>query len=425
MTNFNSLGLADSIVRSVAAAGYKRPTEIQAKAIPLVCERHDLIGCAQTGTGKTAAFVLPMLDRLMKRRNKKGPVFLRGLIVVPTRELALQVTEAVKTYGSKTRLFVTPIYGGVDIKRQTNKLRRGVDIVVATPGRLLDHLNRGNIDLSRVEMLILDEADRMLDMGFIKDIRRIVAETPDSRQTLMFSATMPAKVEELAQHILSEPQFIEIGHRRNPAESVEQHVCPVKQVDKMKLLVNVLRKEPVESVIVFSRTKHRADRISRQLRDRGFSTTAMHSNKTQNQRQKALKGLETGKFQILVATNVASRGIDLASVSHVINYDTPQQAEDYIHRIGRTGRGDATGNAITFVSEEEYQYLRDIERHIGKRIDLLEYKDITIVGGHPKPKKNASRENGNGKRNKNRSHRNKARHNSTRSRRKKRFAKAA
>ena len=425
MTNFNSLGLADSIVRSVAAAGYERPTEIQARAIPLVCEHHDLIGCAQTGTGKTAAFVLPMLDRLIKRRRKKGPVFLRGLIVVPTRELALQVTEAVKTYGAKTRLFTTAIYGGVDINRQTSRLRRGVDIVVATPGRLLDHINRGNIDLSTVEMLILDEADRMLDMGFIKDIRRIVAETPGSRQTLLFSATMPDKVEELAQEILNEPQFIEIGHRRNPAKSVEQHVCPVKQADKMKLLVNVLKKEPMERVIVFSRTKHRADRISRQLRDRGFATTAMHSNKTQNQRQKALQGLENGKFKILVATNIASRGIDLDSVSHVINYDTPQQAENYIHRIGRTGRGDATGNAITFVSEEEYQYLRDIERHIGQRIDLLEYKDITLTGGHPKPKKKSASGSRNGKRNKNRSHRNKARHNKPGSRRKKRFAEAA
>ena len=426
MTSFKTLGLAESIVRSVHAAGYKTPTEIQAAAIPLACERNDLIGCAQTGTGKTAAFVLPLLDRLINRRNNKGPRFLRALIVVPTRELAVQVTEAVHTYGAKTRISVLPVYGGVDIHRQTKKLKRGVDIVVATPGRLLDHLDRGNIDLSSIEMLILDEADRMLDMGFINDIRKIVRKTPDSRQTLLFSATMPARVEELAQDILCEPKFIEIGHRKNPADSVEQHVCPVKQVDKMKLLVNVLRKEPVERVIVFSRTKHRADRISRQLRDRGFATTAMHSNKTQNQRQKALKGLESGKFQVLVATNVASRGIDLTSVSHVINYDTPEQAENYIHRIGRTGRGDATGNAITFVSESEYQYLRDIERHIGKRIDLLEYKDLTVAGGHPKPKKKTSRHNGNGKRNKNRSHRNKVKRNkSTTASKGSRFSKKA
>ncbi|MBX2822875.1 MAG: DEAD/DEAH box helicase [Rhodothermaceae bacterium] len=424
MTNFDSLGLAEPVARGVRATGYKTPTPIQAAAIPLACDDIDIIGCAQTGTGKTAAFVLPILDRLVGKKKRKGFRPVRSLIVVPTRELALQVTEAIKTYGQFTQLRVLPVYGGIDIGKQTRALKRGVDIIVATPGRLIDHMQRENVDLSEVEVLVLDEADRMLDMGFINDIRKIVEETPVFRQTLMFSATMPPKVEELAQHILHEPEFIEIGHRRNPAESVQQHVCPVKQVNKMKLLQRVLKKEPVESVIVFSRTKHRADRITRQLRDRGFSATALHSNKTQSQRQKALKGLQEGRFKILVATNIASRGIDLDRVSHVINYDTPQEVENYIHRIGRTGRGEATGHAITFVSEDEYQYLRDIERHINKRIDLLEYKDLTVEGGHPKPKK-PSNGNRNRNRSKNRSQRGKVKNFKSGSRNKKRFKKKA
>ena len=426
MTNFKLLGLSEPVLRGVRAAGYNTPTEIQAAAIPVVCAGVDLIGCAQTGTGKTAAFVLPVLDRLAGgRKKKKGFRFVRSLIVVPTRELAQQVTDAIKIYGRHTGISVLSIYGGVDINRQTKSLRRGVDIVVATPGRLLDHMNRDNIDLSRVEMLILDEADRMLDMGFIHDIRQIVEETPEHRQTLMFSATMPEKVEDLAQHILYEPEFIEIGHRRNPADSVEQYMCAVKQVNKLKLLTHMFKEEPVDRAIVFCRTKHRADRVTRQLKDKGFSAVAMHSNKTQSQRQKALKGVQNGKFQILVATNVAARGIDLDSVSHVINYDTPHEAESYIHRIGRTGRGEATGLAVTFVGEDEYPYFRNIEKHIGQRIDRLEYKDLTVQGGHPKQKK-APKGNGRGRnRSQNRSQRGKVKNNNASGRRKKRRFKAA
>ena len=380
MATFKSLGLARSVIQGVHAAGYETPTPIQAAAIPLACDQHDLIGCAQTGTGKTAAFVLPLLDRLVKSKRGKRPV-LRSLIIAPTRELALQITEAIHQYGRFTRLAVHPIYGGVDINKQTRALRKGLDIVVATPGRLLDHLNRGNIDLSRIEVLILDEADRMLDMGFIHDIRKIIAQVPEYRQTMLFSATMPVKVEEFAQTILHEPEFIQVGHRSNPADSVEQHVCAVKQADKMDLLIHVLRNEPIENVIVFSRTKYRADRISRRLSHKGFSSTVIHSNRTQNQRQKSLEGFQKGKFRILVATNIASRGIDVDGVSHVINFDTPEQAENYIHRIGRTGRGEASGNAITFVSEGEYQNLRDIEKHTGKRIARLDYVGLTDKAG--------------------------------------------
>ena len=383
MSTFKSLGLARPILRGVESAGYKTPTPIQSSAIPLACEHHDLIGCAQTGTGKTAAFVLPLLDRMVKKKHKKHS-FIRSLILVPTRELALQITEAIHVYGRFTRLSVLPVFGGVDIFKQTRTLRRGVDIVVATPGRLLDHLNRGNIDLTRVELLILDEADRMLDMGFIHDIRKIIAETPRQRQTLLFSATMSSEIEKMAQSVLRKPEVVQVGKRRNPADTVVQSVCTVKQTDKMNLLVHVLKNEPIESVIVFTRTKYRADKINRQLKRKGFSAIAMHSDRSQSQRQRALEGLKNGKFKILVATNIASRGIDLDKVSHVINYDTPEQVENYIHRIGRTGRGEADGHAVTFVSEDEHQRLRDIEKHIGKRIARVDYEGLTSRSGSHK-----------------------------------------
>ena len=383
MASFKSLGLADPILRGVKAAGYTNTTPIQAQAIPAARKRRDLIGCAQTGTGKTAAFVLPLLDQLLSKKHKKRSP-LRALIIAPTRELALQITEAIRIYGKFTRLSVCPIYGGVDIRKQTNMLRRGMDIVVATPGRLIDHMERGNIDLGRVEIVVLDEADRMLDMGFIHDIRRIMNETPVERQTMLFSATMPAKVEDLAQHILHDPELIQVGKRRNPADSVEQSICTVKQVEKIELLTLVLRREPVEKAIVFARTKYRADKISRKLKGKGFTSIAMHSGRSQQQRKKALEGFQKGKYSILVATNIAARGIDVDGVSHVINYDIPEEAESYIHRIGRTGRGDADGRAITFVAETDYDRLRDIEKHIGKRIDRLDYPGLT---DHVEPRK--------------------------------------
>ena len=367
MHSFDSLGLSKPILDGVRAAGYSSPTPIQAATIPAALEGRDLIGCAQTGTGKTAAFVLPLLDRLV-RSTRPGPRAVRALVVAPTRELALQVEQAVRAYGKQAPFYSLAIYGGVGIGPQFKALKRGVDIVVATPGRLLDHLDRGSLDLSRVEVLVLDEADRMFDMGFINDIRKIVKAVPKKRQTLLFSATMPPAIQKLTDEILRDPEVVKVGQPRNAAETVAQQACGVASSRKMNLLLHVLETEPVESVIVFSRTKHRADKISRTLDKRGFSSTAIHSNRSQNQRQRALAGFKNGKFQVLVATDIAARGIDVDSISHVINYDTPNVAEDYIHRIGRTGRAETTGDAITFVSPDEEAHLRTIERHTGTRM---------------------------------------------------------
>ena len=376
MKTFNALGLSGETLKGVLAAGYASPTPIQAAAIPVATSGRDLIGCAQTGTGKTAAFVLPMLQRLSETPSRYNRRPVRALVVTPTRELALQVETAIRTYGEFTRMKSTAIYGGVGMPSQIQKLRRGVDIVVATPGRLLDHMNRGNIVLSQVEILVLDEADRMLDMGFINDIRKIVAETPGRRQTLLFSATIPKEIQALTRRIQKDPAYIEIGQQRNPAETVIQQVCQVKSHAKMDLLYHVLRTEPAENVLVFSRTKHRADRIVQKLGRKGFSATVMHSNRSQGQRQRALEGFRNGTYQILVATDIAARGIDVYGISHVINYDTPNQAEDYIHRIGRTGRAEASGEAITFVTPDEERYLRGIERHTGQRLTRKIYEDF-------------------------------------------------
>lgn len=376
MKTFNTLGLSGETLKGVLSAGYTSPTPIQTAAIPPALSGRDLIGCAQTGTGKTAAFVLPMLQRLTEVPGAKKGRAIRALVVAPTRELALQVETAIRTYGSHTRLRSIAIFGGVGLPPQIKRLRQGVDIVVATPGRLLDHMERGTIDLSRVEILVLDEADRMFDMGFINDVRKIVALTPKRRQTLLFSATMPPEIQALTRSIQKKPEFIEIGERRNPAETVVQHVCRVSADTKMDLLYRVLRTESAATVLVFSRTKHRADRIVRKLGRQGFAATVMHSNRSQGQRQRALEGFRDGTFQILVATDIAARGIDVDGISHVINYDTPRQAEDYIHRIGRTGRAQASGEAITFVTHDEEPYLRAIERHTGQRLTRKSYDSV-------------------------------------------------
>jgi ATP-dependent RNA helicase RhlE len=378
MITFKTLGLSNETLRGIVAAGYSNPTPIQAAAIPVATSGQDLIGCAQTGTGKTAAFVLPLLDRLSANpHSTRGKRHVRALVVTPTRELALQVKEAISTYGRFTPHRSTAIYGGVGMSPQVQALRRGKDIIVATPGRLLDHINRGNIDLSYIEVLVLDEADRMLDMGFIHDIRKIVALTPRKRQTLLFSATMSNEIQTLTRSILTpDAAIVKVGEQRNPAETVAQHAYPVAQHRKMDLLLHVLDKEPVQNVLVFSRTKVRADRITKRLSQKGFAVTALHSNKSQNQRQNALDGFKRGKFQIMVATDIAARGIDVDTISHVINYDTPNQAEDYIHRIGRTGRAETSGDAITFVTQEEKSYLRNIERHTGQRLNRKEYEDF-------------------------------------------------
>jgi len=384
MTTFKSLGLSEHMLQGVLAAGYTTPTPIQAQAIPIAQAGRDIIGCAQTGTGKTAAFVLPLLDRLAANPPSHRTRSVRALVVTPTRELAMQVHEAVRTYGRFTRLSSLAVFGGVGMHPQVRGLRRGVDIVVATPGRLLDHLDRGNLDLSRIEVLILDEADRMLDMGFIPDVRKIVAATPTKRQTLLFSATMPKEILALANSIQINPTFIEVGERRNPAETVVQQVCTVATHQKMDLLFHVLDTEPVENVLVFSRTKHHADRITQKLSKRGFAAVVLHSNRTQGQRERALAGFKRGQFRILVATDIAARGIDVDGISHVINFNTPSQAEDYIHRIGRTGRAQASGDAITFVAKEEEKYLRNIEQHTGQRLTRKVY-DGFAYSAAPEP----------------------------------------
>ena len=370
---FDSLGLAESLLRAVRETGYTTPTPIQAAAIPVVLAGGDVTGTAQTGTGKTAAFVLPVLHRLLPAPTR-GPRPVRALVVTPTRELALQIDENARVYGAHTGLRSAAIFGGVGINPQIETLRRGVDLLVATPGRLLDHLQQRTLDLSKVEVLVLDEADRMFDMGFVKDVRRIVAAVPAKRQTLLFSATMPPAIQELSASIQTRPRSVDIGERTNAAETVSQSVVRVQaQSQKIALLLHVLEKESSGSIIVFSRTKHGADRISKKLTQEGISSAALHGNRSQNQRQKALAGFKDGGVRVLVATDIAARGIDVDGISHVVNFDTPNIPEDYIHRIGRTGRAEATGDAITFVAPDEEAYLRAIEKTTGQRIPVASY----------------------------------------------------
>jgi ATP-dependent RNA helicase RhlE len=381
---FKSLGLSDKLVQGILATGYTAPTAIQSQAIPTAIAGRDIIGCAQTGTGKTAAFVLPILNRLVAYetagQTRHG---VKALVLTPTRELAQQVEESVKTYGRFMNLRTLAIYGGVGYNPQIQALKRGVDIVVATPGRLIDLMNSRNIDLSKVEVLVLDEADRMMDMGFIPDVRRIVAQVPAERQTLMFSATMSREIRELTASIQHQPQLIEIGERRDPVATVTQHVFTAQREQKMDLLIHIIEEQNLDCVLVFSRTKHGADRISHRLERRGIRSAALHSNRTQSQRQKALDGFKRGHYRVLVATDIAARGIDVEGISHVINYDTPVYAEDYIHRIGRTGRAMATGDAITFVSRDEEDYLRSIEKFIGRRLERKRHP--TFMPTAPQP----------------------------------------
>lgn len=370
---FTSLGLSASILKGIDAVGYTTPTEIQSKAIPRIMEGGDIIGCSKTGSGKTAAFVLPILHRLMENHQDRAPRYVRALILTPTRELALQVEEAVRTYGAHTRLRSVTLFGGVDIGKQLQKLRHSVDIVVATPGRLLDIMQRRSIDLSHVEALVLDEADRMFDMGFIQEVKRIISHVPPTRQTLLFSATMSSEVEQLTRSIQKHPKRIDVGERHNPVETVAHRIFPIHHELKLDLLFHILEQEEMESVLIFSRTKHGADKIVKKLERKGVRAVAFHSDRSQNQRQRALSGFKQGQFKVLVATDIAARGIDVDGISHVINYDTPTYAEDYIHRIGRTGRAGASGDAFTFVSSNEEQHLRKIERFIGKRFEKSRY----------------------------------------------------
>jgi ATP-dependent RNA helicase RhlE len=363
---FSKLGLSDQVLEGVRAAGYVEPTPIQLRTIPLIVAGQDVIGSAQTGTGKTAAFALPILSKLGEPARRT-----RALVLEPTRELAAQVETAFRDYARFTKLKIAVVFGGVGYGRQTQALKEGVDIVIATPGRLLDHLQQGTGNLQHVEFLVLDEADRMLDMGFLPDVKRIVQKIPRERHTSLFSATIPPEIGSLIQWAMKNPQTIEIGTRRSPAETVKHVVYPVAEDQKTDLLRALLDSVNYDSVIVFCRTKNRADRIGNMLKKNNHAVAILHSNRTQREREQALKGFREGRFEVLVATDIAARGLDIEDVSHVINFDVPQHPEDYVHRIGRTGRAQATGDAFTLMVAEDSKHMMAIERFIGKKIERV------------------------------------------------------
>jgi ATP-dependent RNA helicase RhlE len=363
---FSKLGLSKPIVDGVKAMGYVEPTPIQLRAIPLILAGQDAIGSAQTGTGKTAAFALPILSLL--GAHAPGP---RVLVLEPTRELAAQVETAIRDFARFTNLKVTVVFGGVGYGQQNQALQQGVDVLVATPGRLLDHLGRGTCRLDQVQFLVLDEADRMLDMGFLPDVRRIVERCPRQRHTSLFSATIPLEIESLIRWAMISPQTIEIGARRAPAETVRHAIYPVAGAQKTDLLLELLERLNYDSVIVFCRTKIRADRVAHMLKRSNHAVALLHSNRTQREREQALRGFRDGRFEVLVATDIAARGLDILDVSHVINFDVPQHPEDYVHRIGRTGRAQATGDALTLVVAEDATHLHAIERFISRKIERV------------------------------------------------------
>jgi ATP-dependent RNA helicase RhlE len=360
---FTGLGLEPFIVAATDAMGYQLPTPIQSEAIPYVLQGRDVIGSAQTGTGKTAAFGLPILQKL----KEHGPT--RCLVLEPTRELASQVDDAFKTFCKFTNLRAAVIFGGVGYGPQMDAFKAGVDIIVATPGRLLDHLGQGNISLKDVEYLVLDEVDRMLDMGFLPDVKKIIAMCPKKRQTLFFSATIPPELEKLTEWVLDNPHTIEIGRRQSAAETVTHAFYPVIEQQKFALLLEILERTHYESVLIFCRTKHGADFVANRLESENHKVAVMHSNRSQRERMEALAGFKSGKYEVLVATDVAARGLDIAGVTHVINFDTPLHPEDYVHRIGRTGRAQAEGDAFTLLTEGEMKYAFAIERVIGKKVE--------------------------------------------------------
>ncbi len=372
-TAFTALGLSDALAFGVQEMGYLEPTPIQKGAIPIVLQGGDVIGSAQTGTGKTAAFALPIIQRLGTHGS------LRCLILEPTRELALQVEEAFQKFAKFTDLRVTIVYGGVGYGKQVEDLRRGMDILAATPGRLLDHMEQGNCSLDNIDILVLDEVDRMLDMGFLPDVKRIVQRCPKARQTLFFTATLPPELEQLASWALNNPVKVEIGRQRSPAETVSHAFYPVVASQKFDLLNLLLERTEFKSVIIFSRTRMGADRIAHRLQGSGHTVAVLHSDRSQRERIEALEGFKSGKFEVLVATDIAARGLDIAGVSHVINYDVPENAEDYVHRIGRTGRAQATGDAFTLVTEEDVRDARSIERYMGLAVERKKIEGFPYI----------------------------------------------
>ena len=381
--SFNHFGLSPEVVRGTQAMGFVEPTPIQLRAFPVIVAGRDLIGTAQTGTGKTAAFALPILTLLAKqgvRRSKDSRTGLpASLVLESTRELAAQVETAFRDYGRFTDLQVGLVHGGVGYGKQREALKRGVDILVATPGRLLDLMEQRALTLQSVKILVLDEVDRMLDMGFLPDVRRIVEKIPRERQTLLFSATLPPEIERLAAWVLRDPALVEIGARRSPAETVTHAVYPVAAEQKFDLLMALLERTNFDSVLIFCRTKQNADRVAHFLKHGKHAVAVLHSNRTQRERIEALEGFKSGKYEVMVATDIASRGLDIAGVSHVINYDVPEHPEDYVHRIGRTGRAQNVGDAFTLMNGQELPALQAIEHFIGQKIPRLKLQNFPYL----------------------------------------------
>jgi len=370
---FNDLDIIEPILEALHDEKYKEPTSIQEKAIPLILKRHDVLGSAQTGTGKTAAFAIPILQHLfIDRQQGNTSRKIKSLVVTPTRELAIQIGESFSTYGKNTGLRNTVIFGGVPQRSQTNALRQGIDVLIATPGRLLDLIDQGFISLKHIEYFVLDEADRMLDMGFIHDIRKIIALLPKRRQSLFFSATMPSNIVELSRKILSDPKKVEVNPTSSTAQTIQQYLYYTNKSSKNDLLLHILKDQKINQVLLFSRTKHGADRIARNLIKKKISTAAIHGDKAQNQRQKALTKFKAGEIRVLVATDIAARGIDIDKLKYVINYDIPNIAETYVHRIGRSGRAGEEGTAISICEPEENAFVKDIEKLIQKKINIME-----------------------------------------------------
>ena len=380
--SFESLGLRAELLRAVSDQSYSQPTPIQKKAIPVILQGRDVMAGAQTGTGKTAGFTLPLLQRLSETPLPKGKRPVRALVLTPTRELAAQVGESVETYGRHLQLRSAVVFGGVKINPQIDKLRRGVDVLVATPGRLLDHVSQKTVDLSQVEILVLDEADRMLDMGFIHDIRKLLALLPDNgqRQNLLFSATFSKEIKALAHRLLNQPELIEVAQRNTTAERIAQVVHPVDKGRKRELLSHMIGSRNWRQVLVFTRTKHGANRLAQQLEKDGLTAAAIHGNKSQGARTRALAGFKKGDVRVLVATDIAARGLDIDQLPHVVNFELPNVPEDYVHRIGRTGRAGNEGEAVSLVCVDEHKLLKDIERLLKKPIP-----SVVLEGYEPDP----------------------------------------
>jgi ATP-dependent RNA helicase RhlE len=380
---FNSLNLTDPILRSLKEEGYTEPTPIQSKAIPIALKGTDLLACAQTGTGKTAAFAIPIIERLNRDTNRDRNKKIRSLIVTPTRELAIQIDESFQNYGRYTGLKTAVIFGGVNQKSQVKKLKQGVDILTATPGRLLDLMNQGFISISDVEIFVLDEADRMLDMGFIHDVRKLLAALPRKKQTLFFSATMPPEIVKLSNSILHNPVKVEVTPASSTVDAIRQEIYFVDKGNKKNLLFDVLEDDEITSALVFTRTKHGANKVVKLLNGRNIRAEAIHGNKSQAARQKALGNFKNQQTRVLVATDIAARGIDVDELQYVINYEIPNIPETYVHRIGRTGRAGSDGTALSFCDAQEKAYLRDIEKLIGKNIPVMDNHEFPLTDHNP------------------------------------------